>query len=180
MEDIAREAGVAKGTVYLYFRSKREILSGLAEAVVARMAGSAADIVASGAGTPLDTFVAAILAIGAVGRDDRPLADLLERPENLELHERTNIALVRQLGPVLAGVVAEGCASGDFDVDDPLSTIQFILAGQAFLLGNDRFGWNAAEREARLMATLVLCERALGARPGALVGGCLGALSDIG
>ena len=37
MEDIARAAGVAKGTLYNYFDDKRALLKGLAESVVSRL-----------------------------------------------------------------------------------------------------------------------------------------------
>lgn len=173
IEEIAKEAGVAKGTFYLYFQSKADILSSLANGLVSRMVERAQAAIAQSNDNALDSFVMALAAIKSVEGEDQFLADALNLPENLELHERANVALVRQLAPVFAELIERGCRSGDFDVDDPLSTIQFILAGQAFLLGNQRFCWSAEEYEERLIATLVLTERALGARKGSLLQKCM-------
>lgn len=162
IDDIVREAAIAKGTFYLYFRSKSDLLAKLANAVVERLAQSAEAAIARQI-DPLEGFVAAIAALKMVDRDERHLADALNHPSNLELHERTNVALVKVLSPILARVVDAGRKAGAFDVADPLATIEFILAGQAFLLGDGRFDGSESEYRARLAATLVLVERALGA-----------------
>jgi len=167
IDEIVREANIAKGTFYLYFRSKSDLLARLADALVARMV-EAAEAAARQQADPLDNFAAAVAALKHVDRDERHLAEALHHPANLELHERANIALVRGLAPVLAGVVEAGNATGVFDVAAPLPTVEFLLAGQAFLLGDGRFNWSPAEHAERLDAALVLIERALGAPPRSL------------
>ncbi len=169
IDQIAREAGIAKGTFYLHFQSMKELLARMAEVTVATMAEEVERIIAATDASPPVTLIRALATLKAVERDHASLSQALDHPDNIELQERANIALVLKLGPLLADVIERGCKSGDFAVADPLSTIQFILAGQAFLLGNPRFGWSAEEQERRLMATLRLAERALGAHPDSLV-----------
>lgn len=167
IDDIVRAANVAKGTFYLYFRSKSDLLAKLADALIVSMA-AAAEAAAAQADDPLDQFVGAVAAMRTVGREGQHLADVLDHPDNFELNERTNVTLVRTLAPILGRVVEAGKASGAFNVEDPVPTIEFLLAGQAFLLGDGRFAWSEAEYRRRLDATLTLIERALGASPGAL------------
>lgn len=45
VEDIARKAGVAKGTIYLYFKDKQGLLDGLVEAVISPMHQRAREII---------------------------------------------------------------------------------------------------------------------------------------
>lgn len=45
VEDIARKAGVAKGTIYLYFKDKQDLFNGLVEAVIAPMHRRARQII---------------------------------------------------------------------------------------------------------------------------------------
>ncbi|MBK3734294.1 TetR family transcriptional regulator [Azospirillum brasilense] len=177
VDQIAREAGIAKGTFYLHFQSMRDLLARMAEAAVTAMAENVERVIAGHEGPPCETLVLALAALKAVETDNAPLTQALDHPDNVELQERANIALVRKIGPLLAGVIDRGCETGDFAVEDPLSTIQFILAGQALLLGNPRFGWSPDEHGMRLMATLRLTERALGARPDSLVSAFLAVLA---
>lgn len=167
IDEIAREANIAKGTFYLYFRSKSDLLARLAEALVARMAerAEAASLLMD---DPADRFVAAVSALRLVENDAPCLSEALHHPGNLELHERMNVAFVRQIAPVLARTVEAGNKTGAFCVADPLPTVEFLVAGQAFLLGNARFNWTPSEYADRLKAALVLIERALGAPPGSL------------
>lgn len=167
IDEVTRGAGVAKGTFYLHFDSRQTLLAALAMRLVTRMA-DAATAVGAQVSDPPGALMAVLTALKAVERQDAVLAEALHRPENRELREWCDIALVQQLGPPLAAIVERGCAAGDFRVGDALSTVQLILAGQAFLLGNDRFGWTEAERQARELATLVVVERALGAAEGRL------------
>ncbi|WP_454019788.1 TetR/AcrR family transcriptional regulator [Azospirillum sp. Marseille-Q6669] len=180
IDQIAREAGIAKGTFYLHFQSMRDLLVRMAEATVTAMAENVERAIAMSESSPHETLVLALTALKAVEADNAPLMQALDHPDNIELQERANIALVLKVGPLIASVIDHGCKTGDFAVEDPLSTIQFILAGQAFLLGNPRFGWSQDEHGMRLMATLHLTERALGARPDSLVSAFLAVLAGAG
>lgn len=169
IDQIVQEAGIAKGTFYLYFHSKYDLLNQLAEAIVGEMARQTAVFVEESELPPMDQLAGAMAILKRLEIQDRFVLDTLERPENIELHDRANIEVVRQIGPILAKIVERGKETGVFDVDDPLSTMQFILAGQAFMLSNERFGWSEEELSERILATLKLVERALGAEPNSLV-----------
>lgn len=169
IEEIAAAAGIAKGTFYLYFRTRDDLLEKLATKLVDQMA-RAAETAGRHPGNGLERLAAAVWALKLVDRSEDYLVEALNRPENSALHERVNVSLVRRIGPVLADIVEDGRKEGVFEVDDPLSTLQFILAGQATLLGGGRFNWSGEEYAARLKATFTLIERALGVHePGALV-----------
>ena len=169
IDEIVQGAGIAKGTFYLYFKTKDDLLEKLADAVVRQMVAAAATAAAETEGRALDRFAAAVIAMQRVDRGEKYLVDALNHPENSVLHDLANTALVRNVAPVLAAIVEAGRAEGDFDVDDALSTVEFLLAGQAALLGGGRFNWSPAEHAIRLRATLIVVERALGAQPGALL-----------
>ena len=168
IDDIVQGAGIAKGTFYLYFKSKDDLLARLADAVVRDMA-SAAKAAGSAGGDALDRFASAIMAMQGVDRSRQYLVDALNHPENSVLHDLTNTALVRQLAPILAEIVEDGRDQGVFDVEDAQATLEFLLAGQAALLGGGRFNWTPAEHAARLRATLIIIERALGTEKGTLM-----------
>lgn len=168
IDEIVQGAGIAKGTFYLYFKSKDDLLQKLAEAVVLHMAEAVKEA-AQGEGNDLDRFAAAVTAMQRVDRGEKYLVDTLNHPDNVALHDLANVALVRQLAPVLAVIVERGRDAGLFQVEDALATLEFVLAGQAALLGGGRFNWTPREHAARLRATLIIVERALGTAKGALL-----------
>jgi AcrR family transcriptional regulator len=170
VDEIVARIGVAKGTFYYHFRSKEDVLIALARQMadeMARRSRAVADDPGLGPIAKLRAIFAEQRRVRGAGPD---IVDGLHRPENRELHERSNVETVRAFGPILAAVIDEGRRAGVFEVDDPLSTAQFFLAGSLFLFGEGVFDWTPEEAAARTKAMVTLCERALGAAAGSFDG----------
>ena len=170
VDEIVGRVGVAKGTFYYHFRSKEDVLAALARRMADEMAQRSRAVAQDpslGAIEKLRLIFAGQRRVGGAGPE---VMEGLHRPENRELHERSNVETVRAFGPIFAGVIEEGRRAGVFDVEDPLSTAQFILAGQLFLFGEGVFDWTPQEAAARTRAMVTLCERALGAAAGSFDG----------
>jgi AcrR family transcriptional regulator len=166
VDSIVRSAGIAKGTFYYYFKSKDEVLAALAQQLCAEMVARSQIIADDPQLGAIEKFCAIIAAQNQTVEAGQALVEDLHRPENRALHERSNIETVLAFGPILAAVVEQGNQEGVFRVDDPLSTVQFILAGSLFLFGHQMFSWTPEEQAARMQAMLLLIERAFGAVTG--------------
>ncbi|MEB7886554.1 TetR/AcrR family transcriptional regulator [Serratia fonticola] len=166
VDSIVRSAGIAKGTFYYYFKSKDEVLAALAQQLCAEMVARSQIIADDPQLGAIEKFCAIIAAQNQTVEAGQALVEDLHRPENRALHERSNIETVLAFGPILATVVEQGNQEGVFQVDDPLSTVQFILAGSLFLFGDQMFSWTPEEQAARMQAMLLLIERAFGAVAG--------------
>ncbi|ERK11537.1 Transcriptional regulator, TetR family [Serratia fonticola AU-P3(3)] len=166
VDSIVRSAGIAKGTFYYYFKSKDEVLAALAQQLCAEMVARSQIIADDPQLGAIEKFCAIIAAQNQTVEAGQALVEDLHRPENRALHERSNIETVLAFGPILATVVEQGNQEGVFQVDDPLSTVQFILAGLLFLFGDQMFSWTPEEQAARMQAMLLLIERAFGAVAG--------------
>jgi AcrR family transcriptional regulator len=116
IEEIARVAGVAKGTIYLYFRSKDEIYRATHEHYVAelRAVTEAAVAAADGLAAKLRAFVASKLRFCTAHRaffslylsQPVPRDGPAELQARLEAHAREQVAM-------LAATLAAGQASGE-------------------------------------------------------------------
>ncbi|CAI1537659.1 TetR/AcrR family transcriptional regulator [Serratia fonticola] len=166
VDSIVRSAGIAKGTFYYYFKSKDEVLAALAQQLCAEMVARSQIIADDPQLGAIEKFCAIIASQNQTVEAGQALVEDLHRPENRALHERSNIETVLAFGPILAAVVEQGNQEGVFQVDDPLSTVQFILAGSLFLFGQQMFSWTPEEQAARMQAMLLLIERAFGAVAG--------------
>jgi AcrR family transcriptional regulator len=168
VDAIVREANVAKGTFYYYFRSKEDILDTLSVQMVSQMCALAKSIAVQSDLPPIQRLAHIFTLLRQEEEHGQAVVGGLHRPENRELHQRNNAAFVTMLGPILAEVVEDGIQKGIFDVVDPLSTIQFLLAGSLMMFGEGAFNWSAEERQARSAAMIRLSERALGCRENTL------------
>lgn len=140
--DIAREAGVADGTIYLYFKNKDDLLICLFESRMERVIQILGDAVggATGPRAQLRAFVAAYLTLIA----DQPTA-----AEVLTIELRQSTKFMREYSPqrfgellrILATVIAAGQATGDFTDQVPAPHAARMIFGMldelalAWLLG---------------------------------------------
>ncbi len=129
------QPGVAKGTFYLYFDSKDQIV----DAVAARMVDQVGDAVEAAAVAAGLDAVARVLSLGAamaeVGRSPHEL-DLIEifhRPENRAVHDRMAEAIIGRLAPALERIVADGVADGSFRAQDAGWAAAFVLGSYSRL-----------------------------------------------
>jgi AcrR family transcriptional regulator len=130
VDDIVTAAGVAKGTFYLYFRSKGDVVNAVAERVVAGVADrveTAIDRTGGSAVELIRVLGASMLDVGDESYE-RELIELFHRPENRAVHDRMTERVLARLTPLFAQVISEGIARGDFRPQDPIRTAAFVLA----------------------------------------------------
>jgi len=164
MADVADAASVAKGTVYLYFASKTELLAGLRARYFERLTAVLGDPAAAGPGAP-PTGAARIEALVAASYDfalaNHELHHVLFHEAGLGEHD--TFARARD---AVAELVATGAASGELDVPDAALATDFVLHGLHGILVAATHRPRSHRRELVDGVTRLVCG-ALGARPAA-------------
>ena len=166
IEDILKQVGIAKGTLYYHFPSKEAILRTL----IARTTQQIIDRAEQVAQSPLPAvqkFLAA-LAAARVDEPDLELAEALHAPGNAEFHILSIVETVRQLTPILSGIVEEGIAEGVFDTEHPREVIEILLTSAGMLLDDGVFTKETAEIPRRTAGIVHAAEKLLGCEPGTL------------
>ncbi|GMX63519.1 TetR/AcrR family transcriptional regulator [Paenibacillus elgii] len=166
VEAIIQKAGVAKGTFYYYFKSKEQILDALVHELVDRLCETYQQIADDSAMGVMDKLRHMLRGQHQLAVNESKLMEGLHQPENRELHERINVEIIVKISPVLAQVIEQGKQESLFDVEHPLETVQFLLAGSQFLLESGLFHWNQEEQTRRLKSMQAMIERSLGAKRG--------------
>src|SRR3954469_24783685 len=136
--DVARAAGIAAGTVYLYFRSKDDLLVSIFEKTM-RDAIEDGRAVIEPLRDPLDRLSAiARVHLDRMGRD-RSLAVVfqVELRQSTKFMERFSSTLLREYLGVIRGIIADGQKSGAFRKD-----INPTLAAKLFFGGLDEMATN--------------------------------------
>jgi AcrR family transcriptional regulator len=124
VEDISQSAGVGKGTVYLHFRSKAEIMLALTDLTNQRIEAELEEIAANKDAPPAERLRQCVLhrimtlfdIVHRYPHSEDVIASLL--PEIVQRLDR----YVRRHGELLGEIIEQGCASGELAVDDPAET----------------------------------------------------------
>jgi AcrR family transcriptional regulator len=127
IDDIAKRAGVGKGTIYLHFESKADIMLALTELTNDRIA-TELERIAAGPGSPEERLreclnhraLTLFDIVHKYPHGEEFIGSML--PEIVVRIAR----YVRAQGALLAGIIREGNESGDFAVEDPDTTGQLL------------------------------------------------------
>lgn len=161
MADVAEAASVAKGTVYLYFESKAELLAGLRaryfDDFAARLGEPAAGPPGPGIAARIERLVAASYDFALANHE---LHHVLFHQAGFA--EQDTFARIRTL---LAELIEAGQADGELEVADPPLATELLLHGLHGVLAaaTHRPGF---ERRRVVAGVTELACRALGVRTG--------------
>jgi len=136
IEDIAREVGIGKGSVYLHFQSKEEVVLSHIDRIVERLKerlwAVARSEAAAGVRLRLMLLARVLFRFDSVQHYTQSLDDLLAalRPNVLARRAR----YFDEEAQIFAQVLNEGRASGEFVFDDALATAYALLHATNSLL----------------------------------------------
>ena len=155
MQEIARDAGVAVGTLYLYFKDKHDLLVACTDEYVTRHRRQAEAILASDASAAdklrryvLDRFRAS-QATRAGG--DRHAAEL--QREVLRVRPERRVEEGRMMAEYFVRILRLGMEIGELNSDDPERDARVLLLSLAFLfpIAVDERAYTPTEEDALLV-----------------------------
>jgi TetR/AcrR family fatty acid metabolism transcriptional regulator len=145
---IARRAGVADGTIYLYFSNKEEILFSLFERAMGRFIFEGRSRVDQGASAVAKLRQIVELHLTLVGQDrDLAIITQVELRHSIHFMDTLSRSQVGEYLGILAEVVTQGIAEGSFRADlDPVFAAKSIFG----VLDEMATDWVLSRRNKRL------------------------------
>ena len=160
VDEIIEQAGIAKGTYYYYFESKEQMLEDVIGMMIDEEALKAQAVLS--ADIPIPQKVVAIVASFRPTVDEQSIGDLLNRPENALMHEKTNKKLIEKIVPLLTEVVSAGVDEGVFDCDNIPERVKIILIVSDKLFDEMNYSEND------VIVFIDMIEKLLGAKEGTM------------
>ena len=131
VEDIARRAGLSKGTVYLYFPSKEAVLEGLVRRAIIPVADTALQALANYEGDPRFVIAGVIRMVGQRFSDPRIVAvpkvvfrEVLGFPHLAQMYR---IEVLDKVLPAVIELIRKGIERGYLREVDPEMTVRSII-----------------------------------------------------
>lgn len=145
---IARRAGVADGTIYLYFSGKEQILVSLFERAMGRFIAEGRERLRTVQGAQARLRAIVELHLRLVGEDrDLAIITQVELRHSLHFLEELSRSQVGEYLGVIADVVDEGCRGGEFRPDlDPVFAAKAVFG----VLDEMATDWVLSRRNTRL------------------------------
>jgi AcrR family transcriptional regulator len=132
LDDVAKRAGVSKGTVYLYFASKEALFKAAVESAVMPALEAGEAIAANESLPPAEALRAFVFwwweKIGASEIGALPKLLVAEIGNFPELGKWFHDNLIMRGKRAVAGIVARGIAAGDFRPVEPMDVARIVFA----------------------------------------------------
>lgn len=165
VNDIIKNAKIAKGTIYYYFKSKEEILDAVIERRMNIQIQCYTELLNNGnnAVEKLEQLIRENLKQNSA---HVKLLEYLHRKENIVMHQKTLVESVKKLTPVIVRIIEQGIDEGVFDTCYPREVTEFVMVGMNFLFDPSIFSWSKSEYADRIKALAEIMERMLMAKKG--------------
>lgn len=160
VDDIIIEAGIAKGTYYYYFESKEATL----EAVIEMMIEKAENIAKAALmnPVPIPQKLASVVYAFQPNKDESVITDVLERKENIVMHDKIGKKIVEVAVPILSDIVREGIAQGIFACTNVEERVKMLL-----IMSQNMFDYGAYSNK-DIEVYVDMLEKSLGAKEGTM------------
>lgn len=165
--DILNEIGIARGTLYYHFKSKEDILDAMIDRMTGQMLAQARALAGQKEVKPLQRLTMVIQALQINDGCGDAIMEQIHKPQNALMHQKIQERLMKEMTPLLTGLIEEGIAQGICQTDYPAQTAEmtFLYANTAF---DERMVYDEEEKRKKQEAFIYNLERLLKMEQGSM------------
>ncbi|MFV0394534.1 MAG: TetR/AcrR family transcriptional regulator [Coprobacillaceae bacterium] len=163
--DIARKAGIAKGGMYYYFKSKEEALDALAYRQYEKVILNCKVTLDKSNDDALTKFKL-LLYIYRNTIVEASVDDFLHQTQNAAIHQKSMADIVLGLRPIVSDILKQGNEEGVFTCENCDNYAEVILSTLVFLFDKGVFTWSNEEVISKIKSFSIFLENGLCATKG--------------
>lgn len=165
VSDIAKTAGIGKGSIYYYFKSKEEIFDSLVEREYNQIIEKCKVLVSQSQADAIRKM--ALLFQSYHSFVVSPSMDAyLHQQQNAAIHQKSLAKILSSLSPIVADIIRQGVEEKLFQCDYPQETAEIILSVNCFLYDQGIFTWTPEQMKSKAAALAAFLENGLSSAEG--------------
>ncbi len=170
VSDIAREAGIAKGSIYYYFKSKDEILDAVLERSYSEAIENCWQIAYSEDMNSLQKMKRLFLVFvsPSITSAQNQMINYLHLQDDIVVHHKFLVLTIKKFTPILTELLIQQQEEGLIHTQYPQQVAEIILTSLTFLLDHTLFPSSDEEMLNRLHALSILLQNSTSAPEGSL------------
>lgn len=166
--DILKEIGIARGTLYYHFKSKEEILDALIDRMTEQILEKAKLIVGQKDIHVLHRFTMMMLALNIRdGNFGHEILEQVHKPQNALMHQKIQEKLLSEVTPLIAALITDGIAQGICQTDYPEEVAEMTFL-YSYIVFDDFMEYNEEEKKKKMAAFIYNLERLLNMEQGSM------------
>lgn len=164
INDILKVVEIGKGTFYHYFKAKEEVLDEIINRVIEKDVEMAQAVNEDNTLTAAEKIFKILVTQQPQESNNKvQLLEEIQKANNAEIQQKSLVATIIHLTPILADVVSQGVEQGQFVTPYPTETIEFLLSSFQVIFDDGLFNWTEAEIMNKAQAFVYMMELLLGA-----------------
>lgn len=159
--DILKEIGIARGTLYYHFKSKEDILDAMIERITNNLVANASEIAGKKDVPVLQRLTQMMLVLNVNNDLGHEIKEQIHEPQNALMHQKMQERLLAGITPIATNLIEEGSAQGICQTDYPAEVAEMTLL-YSNIVFDDLAGYSGEERLRKITAFIYNLERLLG------------------
>lgn len=159
--DILKEIGIARGTLYYHFKSKEDILDAMIERMTGSLVAKANEIARKTGVSVLQRLTLMMMALNVNNDLGHEIMEQIHKPQNALMHQKMQERLLGGVNPIVTSLIEEGIAQGICQTDYPAEVAEMTLLYSNTVF-DDLAGYSGDERQRKIAAFIYNLERLLG------------------
>lgn len=163
VSDIAKRAGIAKGGLYYYFKSKEEVMDALVEREYENIIENCRVLLDSSDLNATDKM-ALLLHTYTSSYVDPSLDEYLHLPQNAAIHQKSLAKILLSLSGLVSSIIEQGVNEGIYKCEYPEEYSHIVMSVFTFLMDPGIFNWTSEQKIRKLQALATMLEQSLHAK----------------
>ncbi len=166
--DILKEVGIARGTLYYHYKSKEDILDAMIERLTNQLVGKATIIALDETIPVLERLTRTMISLNLDSDLGDMVMDQIHRPQNALMHQKLEHMLLGRVNKLITKIAEDGIKQGIIHTDYPTEAVEMIMT-YSYIAFDSMMQYSEEEEQRKIMGFIYHAERVLGMEEGSLM-----------